>query len=166
MISGSRKLLNCAANTRKISVKARMNADLHMAGDLKNTGKGNLFVIFGEPDITLLPEKDGKVRVIGFARETRLTGPEVADIPTLKEQGYDVVIQGFYSLGLAKGATDEQIAYWEKVMKAAVNTDEVKKAADALDAVVEFVDSKATTKYVEEERVRMTEKLTQLGLIQ
>jgi adenine-specific DNA-methyltransferase len=44
-------------------LKARMNADLHMAEDLKNTGKGNLFVIFGEPDITLLPEKDGKMRV-------------------------------------------------------------------------------------------------------
>ena len=44
-------------------LKARMNADLHMADDLKNTGKGNLFVIFGEPDITILPEKDGKVRV-------------------------------------------------------------------------------------------------------
>ena len=36
-------------------LKARMNADLHMAGDLKNTGKGNLFVIFGEPDIDILP---------------------------------------------------------------------------------------------------------------
>ncbi len=44
-------------------LKARMNADLHMAEDLKNTGKGNLFVIFGEPDIDLIPEKDGKVRV-------------------------------------------------------------------------------------------------------
>jgi adenine-specific DNA-methyltransferase len=44
-------------------LKARMNADLHMAEDLKNTGKGNLFVIFGEPDITLLLEKDGKLRV-------------------------------------------------------------------------------------------------------
>jgi len=44
-------------------LKARMNADLHMAENLKNTGKGNLFVIFGEPDITLLPEKDGKLRV-------------------------------------------------------------------------------------------------------
>jgi adenine-specific DNA-methyltransferase len=44
-------------------LKARMNADLHMADDLKNTGKGNLFVIFGEPDITILPEKDGKLRV-------------------------------------------------------------------------------------------------------
>ena len=44
-------------------LKARMNADLHMSDDLKNTGKGNLFVIFGEPDITVLPEKDGRIRV-------------------------------------------------------------------------------------------------------
>src|ERR1700733_1660259 len=44
-------------------LKARINADLHMADDLKNTGKGNLFVIFGEPDIDLIREKDGKVRV-------------------------------------------------------------------------------------------------------
>jgi len=34
-----------------------------MSDDLKNTGKGNLFVIFGEPDIELLPERDGRVRV-------------------------------------------------------------------------------------------------------
>jgi adenine-specific DNA-methyltransferase len=44
-------------------LKARMNADLHMAEDLKNTGKGNLFVIFGEPDITILPADGGRVRV-------------------------------------------------------------------------------------------------------
>ena len=44
-------------------LKARMNADLHMADDLKNTGKGNLFVIFGEPDIDILPADDGKIRV-------------------------------------------------------------------------------------------------------
>jgi len=44
-------------------LKARMNADLHMAEDLKNTGKGNLFVIFGEPDIDVLKEKEGNLRV-------------------------------------------------------------------------------------------------------
>jgi adenine-specific DNA-methyltransferase len=44
-------------------LKARMNADLHMAENLKNTSKGNLFVIFGEPDIAILPEPDGKLRV-------------------------------------------------------------------------------------------------------
>jgi len=44
-------------------LKARMNADLHMADNLKNTGKGNLFVIFGEPDIDILDAEDGKVQV-------------------------------------------------------------------------------------------------------
>jgi adenine-specific DNA-methyltransferase len=40
-----------------------MNADLHMADDLKNTGKGNLFVIFGEPDIKILPVAGGQIQV-------------------------------------------------------------------------------------------------------
>ena len=44
-------------------LKARMNADLHMANDLKNTGKGNLFVIFGEPDIDILDAEDNQIQV-------------------------------------------------------------------------------------------------------
>jgi adenine-specific DNA-methyltransferase len=44
-------------------LKARMNADLHMSDDLKNTGKGNLFVIFGEPDIDIIKAKDNKIQV-------------------------------------------------------------------------------------------------------
>ena len=44
-------------------LKARMNADLHMAGELKNTGKGNLFVVFGEPDIDILDAEDDQIQV-------------------------------------------------------------------------------------------------------
>lgn len=44
-------------------LKARINADLHMADDLKNTGKGNLFIIFGEPDIDILDAEDGKMQI-------------------------------------------------------------------------------------------------------
>lgn len=44
-------------------LKARMNADLHMAGELKNTGSGNLFVIFGEPDIEIQDVGDNKIQV-------------------------------------------------------------------------------------------------------
>ncbi|MCR6626065.1 MAG: site-specific DNA-methyltransferase [Pseudoxanthomonas sp.] len=43
-------------------LKARMNADLHMAEDLKNTGKGNLFVIFGEPDVDVLDTNGRSIR--------------------------------------------------------------------------------------------------------
>ena len=34
-------------------LKARMDADLHMADNLKEDSKGNLFVVFGEPDISV-----------------------------------------------------------------------------------------------------------------
>ena len=65
-------------------LKARMNADLHMADDLKNTGKGNLFVIFGEPDIDILEADSGhiQVRINGVdvfhpnTGEVRSDGPE------------------------------------------------------------------------------------------
>lgn len=44
-------------------LKAKMNPDLHMADDLKNTGKGNLFVVFGEPDIEWKFDDDGQIIV-------------------------------------------------------------------------------------------------------
>ena len=40
-----------------------MNADLHIAKDLKNTGNGNLFVIFGEPDIDLITVGSDHVQI-------------------------------------------------------------------------------------------------------
>ena len=44
-------------------LKARMNPDLHMADELKNTGAGNLFVVFGEPDIDFINAEDDKMQV-------------------------------------------------------------------------------------------------------
>ena len=63
-------------------LKARMNADLHMAEDLKNTGKGNLFVIFGEPDIDILsvPAENGGEEQF----QVKLNGVDVFDPRTGK----------------------------------------------------------------------------------
>lgn len=44
-------------------LKAKMNPDLHMSDELKNTGAGNLFVVFGEPDIEWKFDDDGKIVV-------------------------------------------------------------------------------------------------------
>ena len=70
-------------------LKARMNADLHMAEDLKNTGKGNLFVVFGEPDIDLIKTKDGMIQV--------------------KVNGVDVFKP---SLGKVESSNTDEIACW------------------------------------------------------
>jgi len=69
-------------------LKARMNADLHMAEDLKNTGKGNLFVIFGEPDVDVLDSQGRSIRRYDGKRD-------VIDVPAdgqlvVKINGVDV----------------------------------------------------------------------------
>jgi len=48
-------------------LRAKISPDLHMAGELKNTGKGNLFIVFGEPDIEIdaLAGDELQVRVKG-----------------------------------------------------------------------------------------------------
>ena len=44
-------------------LKARINPDLHMSEELKNTGSGNLFVVFGEPDIEWDFDDEGNIVV-------------------------------------------------------------------------------------------------------
>ncbi len=61
-------------------LKARMNAELHMADALKSTGGGNLFVIFGEPDIEILDAADGEMQV-------KIRGVDVFHLPQDHAEG-------------------------------------------------------------------------------
>ncbi|MBW7835511.1 MAG: site-specific DNA-methyltransferase [Sphingomonadales bacterium] len=75
-------------------LKARMNPDLHMGGDLKSTATGNLFVIFGEPDIKIEDAGDGMIRV-------RVYGVDV-----FKPQTGEVVSEGTDGIALWMLDTD------------------------------------------------------------
>jgi len=44
-------------------LKARINPDMHMSDELKNTGRGNMFVVFGEPDVEVIDDGGPCVRV-------------------------------------------------------------------------------------------------------
>lgn len=44
-------------------LKARINPDMHMSDELKNTGSGNMFVVFGEPDVEILDDASEEICV-------------------------------------------------------------------------------------------------------
>ena len=44
-------------------LKARINPDMHMSDELKNTGRGNMFIVFGEPDVEIMDDGGETVRV-------------------------------------------------------------------------------------------------------
>ena len=71
-------------------LKARMNPDLHMSEELKNTGSGNLFVIFGEPDIEWHFDDEGNIVV-------EVLGVDVFDPKTseVRDSGKDDIAAWF-----------------------------------------------------------------------
>jgi adenine-specific DNA-methyltransferase len=66
-------------------LKARMNPDLHMAGELKNTGAGNLFVVFGEPDIDI--EQAGKDQVRVRVKGVDVFKPQTGEVVSAGPEG-------------------------------------------------------------------------------
>jgi adenine-specific DNA-methyltransferase len=75
-------------------LKARMNPDLHMGADLKATGSGNLFVVFGEPDIKIEDAGDGLIRV------------KVFGVDVFKPQTGEVISEGTDGIALWMLDTD------------------------------------------------------------
>lgn len=75
-------------------LKARMNPDLHMGGELKTTSAGNLFVIFGEPDIKIEDAGDGMICV------------KVFGVDVFKPQTGEVVSEGTDGIALWMLDTD------------------------------------------------------------
>lgn len=88
-------------------LKARMNADLHMAEDLKNTGKGNLFVIFGEPDVDVLDTQGRSIRRYDGQRDI-IDLPEGEEL-VVKIRGVDVFDP---ASGEVRSDSAEGIACW------------------------------------------------------
>lgn len=76
-----------------------MNPDLHMAGDLAATGAGNLFVIFGEPDIKI--EDAGK-----DADGAELIRVKVSGVDVFKPQTGEVVSEDTDGIALWMLDTD------------------------------------------------------------
>ncbi len=114
-------------------LKARMNPDLHMAEDLKNTGKGNLFVVFGEPDVEILDAPDGEIRV-------KVHGVDVFDPATgeIRSDGTDGIAVWFidtdydeesffvrhaYFLGAAKSGDSDPYKSLKTALKSEIDAD-------------------------------------------
>jgi len=65
----------------------------------------------------------GRMRVVGVAGPQRFSGA-LADVPTWKELGVDLVYGGFRGIVAPMGLTAEQVAFWEGALRKATETPE------------------------------------------
>lgn len=108
--------------------------------------------------------KDGSVRILGVLTTERLVSHP--DIPTLKEEGFDVQTPGLLTLVAPQGITPEQADYWLRVTRETLEKDEVKKFVADQGLILDFVETEASIKQIEEERANLTQKMTELGILQ
>jgi putative tricarboxylic transport membrane protein len=76
---------------------------------------GHVDMIWANPG-EFIPQWEAKmVRPIAIAKETRI--PELPDVPTFKEKGYNVTFKMFRGISAAPGIPPEAAAFYENMMK-------------------------------------------------
>ncbi|WP_157961738.1 tripartite tricarboxylate transporter substrate binding protein [Acuticoccus kandeliae] len=106
----------------------------------------------------------GKLRALAVASPRRLKGP-MADVPTWTELGFPISVSNWRGIIGPKGMTDEQIAYWEDVMRKTVETEEWQQSLDAAYQDGEFLGHKEFADYMAKEEEAIRGLLDELGLL-
>ena len=104
----------------------------------------------------------GKMRILGLSTEKR--SASLPDVPTFREQGYNVTIDGWYVFVGPKNMTPAQIAYWDGVFAKTVQTAEWKKFAETTGWELGYKNSQETAAYLRKENDEAKAILTELGL--
>ncbi len=105
----------------------------------------------------------GKLRVLAVASRERIAGP-LAQAPTLREQGVDVVFGSWRAMLGARGMTAEQVAYWEGLVAKVVATDEWLQDLSQNSLAPFFMGSEDTRKYLNAQNEQLRGVLQDLGM--
>ncbi|MFZ5633540.1 MAG: tripartite tricarboxylate transporter substrate binding protein [Bacillota bacterium] len=124
---------------------------------------GNVDFVSVNPSEVIGQVEAGKVRLIGIASEKRL--PKLPDVPTLKEQGIDVVFQSFRAVSGPKGMSPEAVKYWEDVFKKVTQTEAWKKYLNDNMISDVYCGSQEFGKYLDEQDKMYKEVLTEMGVL-
>jgi putative tricarboxylic transport membrane protein len=91
--------------------------------------------------------------------------PQLADLPTLREQGYDIVASTWFAVFGPKGITPGQVAYWENAIGKAMRHPEAKKFAETNNWTIDLIGSKALPIELDKQYARLRAALTELGMV-
>ncbi len=104
----------------------------------------------------------GKMRLLATWGEART--PRFKDVPTLKELGYDVVVEAPNGIGAPKGLPPAVEKRLRDAFRAAINSEEFRKVADSIDAPVMYLDAPDYQKYIQATFQQETDLIRKLNL--
>ena len=145
-----------ARDLKVIAHKGSAEAITNLLGghiDLVTTAAGNIAAHVAS----------GKLRVVGVAATQRFGG-DLANAPTWKEQGVNLVFGGWRAILAPKGLTPQQTAYWEGVLRKATEAPEWKADIDKNYWSNDFVTGPQFRKDLDKDYADMKAVLIDIGL--
>src|SRR6476620_310372 len=106
--------------------------------------------------------KSGKLRALGITSEKRIAG---SDIPTFKEQGIDLVLANWRSVGAPPGITPEQRKTLSAAVENMVKSDAWKDILKQKGWDDAYLAGDAFADFLKKETARVTEVLKSVGLV-
>ncbi len=134
-------------------------------GDMMiNVLNGTLDIGIGEVQEVRSQLESDQIRLLGTFNPERMA--DFPDVPTVKESGYDVVLQKFRGLAAPKGLPDDIGAIWDKAAQGVLNDPEYKKVYQEQSLVANFIDHTQYPAFVNDFVEKTTAFLKQSGVIQ
>ena len=105
----------------------------------------------------------GKIRLLAVAGPRRYPG-ELANVPTLREQGVESDANVFYTLFAPKGIDPAQTAWWDQAITKVMQSEQIKKDAAFNIWAIDLIGHRELPAFLEREHENYRRALTQLGL--
>jgi tripartite-type tricarboxylate transporter receptor subunit TctC len=107
--------------------------------------------------------KAGKLRALACFSDKRAAS--LPDVPTMKEQGYDVLFSLWVGLFAPKGTPDAIVDKLRADSKKAASTEQFKKAIDNIGDVVAYLDKPEFAKFWDEDAKRVEAAVQAIGKV-
>ncbi|WP_455663262.1 tripartite tricarboxylate transporter substrate binding protein [Pradoshia sp.] len=105
----------------------------------------------------------GKLKILAVSSDERLE--ELEDVPTLEEEGIDMVFPHWRGIMGPPDMTEEEISYWDEKLSKMVETDMWKELVENNDWENFYQNSTDTKKFMEEQEQLYKELIDDSGLI-
>jgi tripartite-type tricarboxylate transporter receptor subunit TctC len=123
---------------------------------------GHIDVAVMTPSSATAQIRNGDIRLLGISSEQRTE--YFPDVPTFKEQGYDVVNQNWRGIFAPPGIPQAEVKYWRNALKKMTESEAWKKELENHQWIASYEDETFTDSLARETKM-YTDLLTSLNLV-
>jgi tripartite-type tricarboxylate transporter receptor subunit TctC len=123
-------------------------------------------IVFGSPALVKEQIKNGTLRALAITGEQRLTDPDLAQIPTFKELGFDIAVNNWFGVVAPKELPPEVKTKLEEGFKALIADPEFKINMANLGLQVEYLNSDDTKEKWRSDGDKLAKMIQETGILE